>query len=59
VVDVRGGLDDGGRKKGAARPESLGGRSTAESMPVHEQSFGFREGGQRGITMIQEEDSGT
>jgi len=38
-----------------AVPESLGGRSTAESMPVREQSQGFREGGKRGITRIEEE----
>ena len=40
---------------GTAIPGSLGGRSTAESMPVHEPSQGFREGGERGITRIDEE----
>jgi hypothetical protein len=39
----------------AAKPASLGGRTTAESQPVHEISTGFREGGQRGITSIGEE----
>jgi hypothetical protein len=55
---MKGGLDDGGKERGAAKPELLGGRSTADSMPVREPSFGFRDGGQRGITMIQEEDGG-
>lgn len=41
---------------GAAVPGSLGGRSTAESMPIHKPSVGFREGGQRGITNIDESD---
>ena len=41
--------------KGAARPKSLGSRSTQESMPVHQPSSGFREGGERGITVIREE----
>ncbi|KAF4637936.1 hypothetical protein G7Y89_g152 [Cudoniella acicularis] len=50
-VDVKGG-------EGAARPASLGGRSTADSMPVHEQSVGFRDGGERGITMIMEAEGG-
>jgi hypothetical protein len=37
---------------------SLGGRSTVESMPVHKPSQGFREGGKRGITNIDEESGG-
>jgi hypothetical protein len=41
---------------GAAVPASLGGRTTAESQPVHLPSQGFREGGERGITMIEEKD---
>ena len=40
---------------GIAIPGSLGGRSTADSMPVHKPSQGFREGGERGITNIDEE----
>ena len=40
---------------GAAIPASLGGRSTADSQPVHAPSKGFREGGERGITSIGEE----
>lgn len=39
----------------AALPEVLGGRSTKESMPVHEASMGYLEGGHRGITNIEEE----
>lgn len=39
----------------AAVPEALGGRSTKESMPYHEASMGYLEGGDRGITNIQEE----
>jgi len=41
--------------EGAAMVDSLGGRSTAESRPVHGLSQGFREGGVRGITSIGEE----
>ena len=41
---------------GAAVPASLGGRSTAESQPMHIPSHGFREGGERGITRIGEAD---
>ncbi|KAE8441424.1 hypothetical protein EG329_004980 [Mollisiaceae sp. DMI_Dod_QoI] len=41
---------------GAAVPGSLGGRTTIESMPVHRPSVGFREGGERGITKIDERD---
>jgi len=40
----------------AAVPEALGGRSTKDSMPYHETSMGYLEGGNRGITNIQEED---
>lgn len=40
---------------GTAMVGSLGGRSTAESRPIHEVSTGFREGGERGITRIREE----
>jgi hypothetical protein len=40
---------------GTAVPGSLGGRTTAESIPVHKPSQGFREGGERGITKIDEE----
>jgi hypothetical protein len=36
-------------------PGSLGGRTTVESMPVHKPSQGFRGGGERGITKIDEE----
>ncbi|KAK2628829.1 hypothetical protein QTJ16_001932 [Diplocarpon rosae] len=43
---------------GAAVPEVLGGRSTIDSMPVHATSQGFREGGQRKITNIDERDEG-
>lgn len=43
---------------GTAVPGSLGGRSTAESMPVHKPSQGFRDGGDRGITKIDEEGGG-
>lgn len=43
---------------GTAVPGSLGGRTTAESMPVHKPSQGFREGGERGITKIDEEVGG-
>lgn len=43
---------------GAAVPQALGGRSTIESMPVHATSRGFREGGQRMITNIDERDEG-
>ncbi|TVY30895.1 White collar 1 protein [Lachnellula hyalina] len=39
----------------SAAPQSLGGRSTADSQPVRDQSKGFREGGDRGITRIEEE----
>jgi hypothetical protein len=42
----------------AAVPASLGGRSTMESMPVHKQSQGFKEGGERSITKIAEGDEG-
>ncbi|KAL2072109.1 hypothetical protein VTL71DRAFT_11452 [Oculimacula yallundae] len=46
---------------GAAVPESLGGRSTAQSMPVHKRSLGFR-GGVGGVSggmaNIGEEDEG-
>ena len=48
-----GAIGEGG---GAAVPASLGGRTTSESMPVHEPSVGFREGGERGITNIGEGD---
>ncbi|KUJ10727.1 uncharacterized protein LY89DRAFT_655525 [Mollisia scopiformis] len=41
---------------GAAIPGSLGGRTTTESIPVHMPSLGYREGGQRGITNIDERD---
>ncbi len=41
---------------GAAAPGSLGGRTTIESMPVHRPSVGIREGGERGITKIDERD---
>jgi hypothetical protein len=47
-----------GGEGSAAVPRSLGGRSTIESMPVHKPSQGFREGGERGITMIVEEGGG-
>ena len=40
---------------GTAVPASFGGRTTTESMPVHKPSRGFREGGERGITKIDEE----
>jgi hypothetical protein len=40
---------------GAAVPNILGGRTTAESQPIHAPSTGFREGGDRGITSIGEE----
>jgi hypothetical protein len=43
------------KNEGAARPASLGGRSTVDSMPVHKQSLGFRGGGERGITKVDEE----
>lgn len=43
---------------GAALPGVLGGRTTTESMPVHKPSLGFREGGDRGIINIEEEDRG-
>jgi len=46
------GEDKGG--SGATVPGSLRGRSTAESQPVHAPSNGFREGGERGITRIEE-----
>lgn len=39
----------------AAVPAILGGRSTRDSMPVHEASTGFLGGGDRGITNIAEE----
>ncbi|KAG0647420.1 White collar 1 [Hyphodiscus hymeniophilus] len=42
---------------GTAVPGSLGGRSTVESLPVHKPSQGFRDGGERGITNIDEEGS--
>lgn len=42
----------------AAVPESLGGRSTLQSMPFHEPSVGYRGGGQRGITNIEEGNEG-
>jgi len=44
--------------EGAAVPETLGGRSTMESMPIHATSQGFREGGKRKITNIDETDEG-
>ena len=44
-----------GKDAGTGVPGSLGGRTTAESMPFHKPSQGFREGGQRGITKIEEE----
>ena len=47
-----GNMGDGG---GTAVPSSLGGRSTAESQPIHAPSKGFREGGDRMITSIGEE----
>ncbi|KAJ5046364.1 uncharacterized protein L3040_003609 [Drepanopeziza brunnea f. sp. 'multigermtubi'] len=50
VGDVKG--------SGAAVPEALGGRSTMNSMPIHATSQGFREGGQRMITNIDERDEG-
>ena len=42
----------------AAVPAILGGRTTQESMPIHKPSQGFREGGERGITKIDEKDEG-
>jgi hypothetical protein len=42
----------------AAVPAILGGRTTQDSMPVHRPSQGFREGGERGITKIDEKDEG-
>jgi hypothetical protein len=44
---------------GTAVTGSLGGRTTAESMPVHKPSQGFRKGGERAITKIDEEGGGT
>jgi hypothetical protein len=58
-VDIKGGLDESGNKMGPPLTASRGGRTTAESMPKREPSFGFRDGGQSGITMIQEEAAGT
>jgi len=49
---------EGSPSGGAAVPKALGGRSTKDSMPVHETSMGFMEGGDRGITNIEEEDDG-
>ncbi len=43
---------------GAAVPESLGGRSTVDSMPVLASSQGFKEGGKQKITNIDETDEG-
>lgn len=43
---------------GAAIPKSLGGRSTVQSMPIHQPSQGYREGGKRKITNIDESDEG-
>lgn len=40
---------------GASKPKVLGGRSTVDSMPVHEQSVGYNDGGERGITTLVEE----
>lgn len=48
LVDVKG-------TGGASKPMVLGGRSTVDSMPVHEQSVGFNDGGDRGITTLMEE----
>jgi hypothetical protein len=55
--DVKG--DNHNGEGSAAIPAALGGRSTADSMPVHAPSQGFREGGQRGITKISEESEGS
>ncbi|CZT42619.1 related to white collar 1 protein [Rhynchosporium secalis] len=43
---------------GAALTAKAGGRSTVESMPVHQRSLGFRGGGERRITKIDESDEG-
>jgi hypothetical protein len=44
--------------RGIAVPGILGGRTTAESIPIHKPSQGFRDGGESGITKIDEEVSG-
>jgi len=53
---MKGESEDG--QGGAAKPASLGGRTTIESQPVHAPSNGYREGGERGITRIGEEPEG-
>jgi len=45
----------GNDEPGTAVPAVLGGRTTAESQPVHKPSQGFRGGGERMITKIDEE----
>lgn len=61
---TNGGLTDGGGIGTTATtptglPASLGGRTTAESQPVHAPSQGFKEGGPNNITKIDEKEEPT